>query len=105
MLLASPVVSAELSCEGTNPEWHLDLNGETARFVFPAATDMDVMLETVAEGRDWPIAFTLIGARDTAILLVEQQHCGPQSAPYRARIMTQRVQTPILLVGCCDAAG
>ena len=101
---ALPRLGAQFDCNGASPDWSLTLQGETARFVFPAPTDMDVMLETLAEGQNWPRAFTLIGDRDTAILLIEEEICvDPQSAeqPYRAHVMTQRGQTPILLIGCC----
>lgn len=63
--------------------------------------DMDLMHQTTAEGRDWPRAFTLIGERDTAIVLIEREDCN--GLPYRAHLFTQRGQTPILLTGCCEA--
>lgn len=99
VLCAAPSLGAELRCAGDAPDWTLEVSGQTARFVFPSPTQMEVMLDTAAEGRDWPRAFTLIGDRDTAILLVEQESCG--TSPVRAHVMTQRGQTPILLTGCC----
>ena len=89
----------ELSCSGEG--WTLTLGTETASFTFPAPTEMDVPLVTKAKGADWPRAYSLIGERDTAIVVVERERCGAD--PYRAHVLTQRGQTPILLTGCCQA--
>ena len=105
LLLAAlpPVASAGgFECRGEAPDWRLSLDADTATLVFPAPTAMEVMLETRPQGADWPRAFTLVGARDTAIVLVEREACG--ALPYRARVFTQRGQTPMLLTGCCEAA-
>lgn len=88
-------------CTGEAPDWQLTFDDARARLIFPAATDMDVMLITTPQGRDWPQAYTLIGERDTAIVLLEHESCAPNAA-YRAHVMTQRGQTPILLTGCCE---
>ncbi|MDF0599519.1 hypothetical protein P1J78_02135 [Psychromarinibacter sp. C21-152] len=102
-LAAAPALAQEtFVCNGDAPGWTLTLGADTAAFHLAYATEMQVRHETAAEGRAWPRAFTLIGDRDTAILLIERAPCG--DAPYRARVFTQRGQTPILLAGCCEAA-
>lgn len=104
LAVCASVAGAEgFVCEGTSPSWTLDLDitAETGRFIFPAVTTMDLMLETRPKGQDWPRAFTLVGARDTAIVLIETEAC--EAAPFRAHVFTQRGQTPILLGGCCQA--
>ena len=99
LFCAAPALADSYSCSGT-PGWTLDFDTVQARFAFPATAEMEVRLVTPAEGADWPRAFTLIGARDTAIALLERERCG--EAPYRVHVMTQRGQTPILLTGCCQ---
>ena len=101
---ASPLYATDSwQCIGDAPDWRLDFDTAQARFVFPAPTEMEVVQHSAAEGRDWPRAFTLIGARDTAIVVLEDQTCttsgGPQ--PLQIHVLTQRGQTPILLTGCC----
>lgn len=92
-----------LACEGNSPDWRLDLSGPVARFRFSGATEMEIPLRTRAEGRDWPRALTLIGERDTAIVVLHDRACGiaQDSFPIEAQILTQRGQTPVLLTGCC----
>jgi len=101
LLFALPAFAQSYVCQGDDPAWLLTFDDATASFSFPSPTNMDVMLTTQAEGLDWPRAFTLIGERDTAIALLELETCN--DAPYRAHVMTQRGQTPILLSGCCVA--
>lgn len=101
-LLPAQALAQTYHCAGSDPDWQLEIESDhdKARFHFPAVTEMDVMLTTQAEGLDWPRAFTLVGDRDTAIALLELESC--QDQPYRAHVMTQRGQTPILLGGCCQ---
>lgn len=103
LFAAIPAQAGDFACSGTAPDWVVDLRSNTARLVLGTETTMDIMLETLAEGQDWPRAYTLIGDRDTAILLIEREPCGPadNTRPYRAHLMTQRGQQPILLGGCC----
>jgi len=98
---ASPALGDGYHCTGQDPDWQLQFDEVQAQLVFPATTDMDVMLITRPQGRDWPQAYTLIGERDTAIVLLENENCAPDAA-FRAHVMTQRGQTPILLTGCCE---
>ncbi|WP_323764285.1 hypothetical protein [Marinovum sp.] len=105
MLFAAPALARDLplSCAGEAPGWRLDLLGPVAVFHFPARTEMEVRLTTPAEGRDWPIAKTLTGPRDTAIVVLQERACvtGHGSFPIEAQVLTQRGTTPILLTGCC----
>ncbi len=101
-LLPAAAQAERFICEGQEPRWTLEFDEATGRFGFPADTEMEVMNDIPAEGADWPRAFTLIGNRDTAIVLLERETCG--EAPLRAHILTQRGQTPILLTGCCQVA-
>lgn len=99
-LFAPALAAAEgYLCEGAAPGWRLAFDDAAARFEFPAPTEMQVMNDVPAEGADWPRAFTLIGERDTAIVVLEREACGGE--PYRVHVLTQRGQTPILLTGCC----
>ncbi len=89
-------------CEGTAPDWQLDLAPDTAQFRLPLTTParhFDIPQHSSAEGHDWPQAFTLIADFDTAIVVLDAAQCGDMSL--RAHILTQRGETPILLTGCC----
>ncbi len=100
--LASAAVAGEelnLSCSGEN--WSLELRGTEVQFSFMRDTQMEVMLDTPAEGQEWPRAMTLIGERDSGVLIIDVRACG--ASPYSAEVLTQRSITPILLVGCCEA--
>ena len=101
--LTSPAFAQGYDCSGDAPDWKLTFDQAQARFLFPTPTEMDVMQTNAAEGRDWPQAFTLIGDRDTAIVLLEQEACAPDH-PIRSHVLTQRGQTRILLTGCCRPA-
>ncbi|MEM9437639.1 MAG: hypothetical protein AAGA15_11405 [Pseudomonadota bacterium] len=60
---------------------------------------MDIPSIVDAEGDAWPKALTLIGERDTGILLLHDRVC--EGGTHEAQMLTQRGQTPILLTGCC----
>ena len=87
-----------LSCKGEN--WSLELNDQSAELIFPSPTQMDVMLDTPAEGHEWPRALTLVGDRDSGVLILDQRQCG--SHDIAAELLTQRGQTPIFVIGCCS---
>ena len=100
-ILATPIAFADgFECSGQNPDWQLSFDSQQARFTFPSPTDMDVMLQTKAEGREWPRAYTLIGDRDTAIVLLDPVACS--NGTHSANVLTQRGTTAILLAGCCE---
>jgi hypothetical protein len=103
-LLAQTVLAEEvpkLHCIGTAPEWRLNLVDQ-ADFTFAGTTTLDIPHIATAEGQEWPKALTLIGDRDSGILILHRRICG--TAPYEAQMLTQRGQTPILLTGCCFLA-
>ncbi|GAA6165159.1 hypothetical protein NBRC116590_28630 [Pelagimonas sp. KU-00592-HH] len=95
-----------LTCEGVGPDWDLTLAEDSASFTFQRSDRFDVPQSSVAEGHDWPRAYTLIAEFDTAILLVDKATCtlGADTWPFTAHVLTQRGQTPILLTGCCVVA-
>ena len=99
-VVAVPAEAQSYQCAGESPRWQLEFDQVQARFVFPAPTEMDVRLVTQAEGREWPQAYTLVGERDTAIVLLVRDQC-PETGEYGAYVLTQRAQSPILLTGCC----
>lgn len=90
-------------CDGHTPDWALNIAQDTARFAF-AGRDLsfEIPQSSTAEGRDWPRTYTLIADFDTAIVVLDDAQCGDDS--YRAHVLTQRGQNPILLTGCCEAA-
>ncbi|MBV2361092.1 hypothetical protein KUH32_15105 [Thalassococcus sp. CAU 1522] len=89
----------DLSCRGDDPAWQLVLDGTTAVLDFGIRTEMDIPHEAAAENRDWPRALTLVGMRDSGIVILTPRTCG--DAPFEALLLTQRGTTPILLSGCC----
>ncbi len=105
LALASPAVAQitpdivpQMACTGTDPIWALDLLGNTAQFRFADRTiDLDVMAETPGQPGPWPVALTLVGRGDTAIVLVR----GP--APFTVDILTQHRDLPVLFTGTCEA--
>lgn len=103
LTLAAPALAAPpLVCTGSDPHWRLDLDAGVGVLDYLLRTEMELMLTTVAEGQDGPRALTLVGERDTAIVLLHDRACG--TAQVEAQILTQRGQTPILLTGCCEPA-
>ena len=89
----------ELTCRGEG--WDLDISGGFARLAFPQPTEMELVLDTPAEGKEWPRALTLLGDRDTAVLIVDRRMC--ETSEYSAELLTQRGQTPIFITGCCES--
>lgn len=99
LLLAGAAQAQDMAfiCEGEG--WSLNISGSQARFDFPAPTVMDIPHMATAEGADWPRAMTLIGDRDTAIVILHDRIC--PGGTNEVQILTQRAQSPILLNGCC----
>ena len=87
-----------MNCIGTAPDWRLALSATAAHFSFEnRQTDFDVPQFSHAEGREWPLAMTLIARNDTAIVILK-----PELDDYVVDILTQRGTTPILLTGQCE---
>ncbi len=97
--LSAQELTFPLSCSGSDPAWSLEVTGETATLDFQRVSELDVMLVTPAEGRSWPVALTLIGRGDSAIVIVDKGLCNGYD--HGARVLTQRGETPLLLLGCC----
>jgi hypothetical protein len=102
LLAAAPAWADTYACAGTAPDWTLTLGDETAQFTFGRTLDYDIPQRSSAEGRDWPMAATLIAEFDTAIVVLNPGSC--ETGPIRAHILTQRGQSPIVLTGCCEVA-
>lgn len=82
------------------------MDAQDAALTLDREIAMSVMDEAFAEGqRKWPRALTLVGERDTAIVLLESETCAVNHTqfPFQAQILTQRGTVPILLTGCCEA--
>lgn len=91
---------ADLACSGDAPVWHADIRGETATLTFRgAARDFDI--PSVVEALNDPDvrAYSLIGNRDTAILIVAPGRCN--ATDLTGHLLTQENSTPVVLTGCC----
>ena len=94
--------SLSLQCVGRGPDWSLTLEPESATFAYlDRESTLDIPQKSNAEGADWPKAMTLIGPRDSAIIIIHRRECGAQS--HEMQVLTQRGETPVLLTGCCSA--
>jgi hypothetical protein len=102
LLCAIPHVgwAQNLSCSGQNPTWVLSTNNTTATFTFERKSDMNIMQDDTAIGADHTRAMTLVGPRDSAIVVTTTAACENQGL--QATILTQRGQSPIVLTGCCQ---
>ncbi|MCO4826394.1 MAG: hypothetical protein KC451_16230 [Amylibacter sp.] len=98
--LAIPATADVMQCSGSHPNWSADLNGETATFQLrERVQEYDVKLTTPALNDPDTTAYTLIGATDTAILIVHPGRCN--TAENIAHILTQDRSEAVLLTGCC----
>lgn len=99
-------------CAGSDPTWSMELlatgssadgrsTADTAVIDYLYEGELDFALETLAEGADWPRAYTFVGRGGTAILVVAEPDDDTSSA-LPAMVFTQRGETPVLLVGVCD---
>lgn len=93
--------AAPAVCSGTNPDWTLDIRPDGATLDFVRVSELTLALSTTpADGSDWPQAYTFIGRGDSAIVIRE----APQNdGGGDARVLTQRGETPLLLVGTCTS--
>jgi len=103
-LLAAPAVAQDaplpLICTGSTPSWTMQVTQDSTEFSYLYDADLNLALETRAEGDEWPRAYTFVGRGTSAILLIEPATC--PSGLLSARVFTQRGETPILLTGCCS---
>lgn len=94
------LAAGDVTCSGDG--WLLELWPPNARFTYPSQLDFEIKNDIPASGADWPRAMTLIGDRDTAIVILDAP---VQGAPTRALVLTQRAGQPILLEGRCKGGG
>lgn len=98
--ISSPSVADTLQCSGFMPNWQAELTGDIATFTLRERTgDYEVKLTTPAQNDPDTTAYTLIGATDTAILIVHPGRCN--TADHIAHVLTQERSEAILLTGCC----
>lgn len=98
------LAEVQYSCAGSNPDWTMEITGDTATFSFVEAGILDIPQHTTAKDRDWPKALTLLGGRDTAIVILNERSCSTPEItnyPIEANILTQKAETPVILNGCC----
>jgi uncharacterized membrane protein len=97
---ATAALADTMHCTGTQPNWQIELNGSEATFQLRERKgDYTVELTTPAKNDPDTTAYTLIGATDTAILIVHPGRCN--TADHIAHILTQERSEAILLTGCC----
>ena len=99
-----PSLSQDYSCAGSNPDWSLEITDTSASFSFVQAETLDIPHVSIAKDRDWPKALTLLGGRDTAIVILNTHQCSTEQItnyPIEATILTQKAETPVILTGCC----
>lgn len=100
LALALPVRADGIHCTGSHPNWLAELDGDTATFQLrDRKGDYTVELTTPAKNDPDTTAYTLIGAVDTAILIVHPGRCN--TADHVAHVLTQERSEAILLTGCC----
>ncbi len=95
-----PATADTLHCTGSHPNWQAELDGSNATFTLrERKNDYTVELVTTAKNDPDTTAYTLIGAVDTAILIVHPGRCN--TADHVAHVLTQERSEAILLTGCC----
>lgn len=93
-----------LTCAGFSPDWTLLIDNDTATLTRAKETTFDIPHFTRAQGRDWPLALSLIADFDTAIAVIDKTTCSQNNDGhlYSVDILTQQSGNAILLTGCCD---
>ena len=100
-MLATPTRAAvpAMTCTGESPDWTLIYSEDMATFTYEFRDSaLEAIQSSTAEGRDWPVAMTLIGPEDSGVLIVEPL---PEEDGFSALILTQRDEAPLLLSGTC----
>lgn len=103
IVFALPAVAEApaLHCAGTAPDWRVELTGDSARFSLrDRSSSYDIPHTAEALNEPGVVAYTLIGAMDTAILVVTPQDCNTDTLA--AHLLTQDGEEAILLTGCCS---
>ena len=98
-LSAQNILTPPLNCVGDSPQWEMDILDNQAFFNFLSRRIIfDIADETLAEGRDWPRALTLLARDDTAIVVLRS---GRGAKGFDIDVLTQRRGLPVLLTGQC----
>ncbi len=97
-LLAQSTLAQTRTCSGVDPEWTMTITPDGARFAYlDRESDMQIPQSTQPKGAEWPRAMTLVGLRDSAIVILESLEGSQQPI----RVLTQRGEEPVMLVGTC----
>ena len=83
----------------------MEITGDSATFTYVSADVLNIPQRTSAPNRDWPKALTLLGGRDTAIVILHERSCSTTEItnfPIEVNILTQKAETPVILTGCCQ---
>lgn len=89
----------DLTCSGQDPTWAITTTQTQATFVFDPMSEMDIMQDDVALHADHTRAMTLVGPRDSGILITTTSTCN--DLELQRTYLTQRGESPIILSGCC----
>jgi hypothetical protein len=106
-MFAAPLSAQTIpfDCEGSDPDWKIEIRGDTATFAYGRSFQFTIPQRNDAENREWPKAMTLVEdqQRYTAIIVVDKKACTTDFGDYplSAYVLTQRASIPILLAGCC----
>lgn len=104
--IANEVSAESFSCTGNTSGWELQINGDAASFSISPEEEFVIPQISTTDDGAWPRAYTLIGGRDTAILVLHERMCSNDrvtNGPYEATVLTQQGETPVILSGCCIA--
>lgn len=88
------MIAQDIYCNGASPDWTLSITDTAATFTFDRKTEMQVMQDDVSKNDANVRAMTLVGPRDSAIVIYDLTR-------WHATILTQRGQSPIILSGSC----
>lgn len=91
----------DLTCQGHQPDWHLSIGQESAAFTFTSESQLSIPHAVRAEGRDWPLALTLIGRDESAIAILRPRTDG--SPDLLIDVLTQVGDAPVILTGICQS--
>lgn len=92
------LAAENMECFGEAPNWAFVLEDGSATLDYLRISELSLTFTTIAEGADWPQAHTFIGRGDTAIVILE---AAGEDKTNPVRILTQRGETPLLLIGTC----
>lgn len=87
-------------CSGQDPAWDLTITDTVANLAFERSSELTIMQDDTALNADHTRALTLVGPRDSAILITTTASCGTSFT--QATLLTQRGQSPLVLTGCCE---